>query len=191
MKQEVIDRVIEFGKKENMQSRVVIQNLHNEIDACNFDYKDIEGVYGYNIQQNLLPQNPHKQKNWNNTMEIEEMKNDNVKEQQNPNKQEEEHQQQEDNNINNNIELDNKIDDKLDNNKETEMDPPDMYLGANLSKMDNKNGDSCWAISSNDYCAAMIKNVKENPKAKVYVYHLNATRHLRVDTNQSWIALQS
>ena len=62
-----------FEKKENMQSGVVIWNLHNEIDSCNFDYKDIEGVYGYNIQQNLLPQNPHKPKNWNNTMEIEEI----------------------------------------------------------------------------------------------------------------------
>ena len=52
---------------------------------------------------------------------------------------------------------------KLKNDK---MEVPKMYLGASLSKMDNENGDECWAMSSNDYCAAMVKTVEDNLKKR-------------------------
>ena len=32
--------------------------------------------------------------------------------------------------------------------KDDKMGKPDVYLGAELSTMDNKQGDECWAISS-------------------------------------------
>ena len=41
------------------------------------------------------------------------------------------------------------------------MEPPDVYLGAGLTKLDNKHGDKCGAMSSDSYCAAMITNVEE------------------------------
>ena len=46
--------------------------------------------------------------------------------------------------------------------KNDKIEVPEMYLGASLSKMDNENGDECWAMSSNDYCAAMVKTVEDN-----------------------------
>ena len=47
---------------------------------------------------------------------------------------------------------------KLKNDK---MDEPEMYLGAELSKMDNEDGDTCWSMSSDKYCSAMVANVEE------------------------------
>ena len=46
--------------------------------------------------------------------------------------------------------------------KDDKMDKPDVYLGAELSAMDNEQGDECWDMSSDKYCAAMVKNVEEN-----------------------------
>ena len=46
--------------------------------------------------------------------------------------------------------------------KNDQMEPPETYLGATLSKLDNIDGDSCWAMSSDDYCAAFVTNVEES-----------------------------
>ena len=35
-----------------------------------------------------------------------------------------------------------------------------MYLGASLSKMSNIDGEECWTMSSDSYCAALVKNVE-------------------------------
>ena len=35
-----------------------------------------------------------------------------------------------------------------------------MYLGAKMTKMENNEGDVCWAMSSDSYCAALVKNVE-------------------------------
>ena len=45
--------------------------------------------------------------------------------------------------------------------KDDKMEEPDTYLGAELSKITNADGDTCWAMSSDKYCAAMVKNVEE------------------------------
>ena len=45
--------------------------------------------------------------------------------------------------------------------KYEKMEKPDVYLGADLSTMYNKQGDECRAMSSDKYCAAMVKNVEE------------------------------
>lgn len=45
--------------------------------------------------------------------------------------------------------------------KDDKMEEPDIYLGASLSKMTNEEGRECWAISSDKYCAAMVKNVED------------------------------
>ena len=45
--------------------------------------------------------------------------------------------------------------------KDNKMDEPEMYLGASLSKMTNEENHECWAMSSDKYCAAMIKNVED------------------------------
>ena len=50
--------------------------------------------------------------------------------------------------------------------KEDKMDEPDIYLGASLSKMDNVDGDECWAMSSDKYCAAFVTNVEESLEKK-------------------------
>ena len=41
------------------------------------------------------------------------------------------------------------------------MEKPDVYLGAELFTMDNNQGDEFWAMSSDKYCADMVKNVEE------------------------------
>ena len=41
------------------------------------------------------------------------------------------------------------------------MEKLDVYLGAELSTMDNEQGRKCWAMSSDKYCAAMVNNVEE------------------------------
>ena len=46
---------------------------------------------------------------------------------------------------------------KLKNDK---MEKPEVYLGAELSSMDNEQEIECWAMSSDKYCAAMVKNVE-------------------------------
>jgi hypothetical protein len=46
--------------------------------------------------------------------------------------------------------------------RDDKMEEPDMYLGASLFKMDNEQGKECWAsMSSDTYCAVMIKNVED------------------------------
>ena len=41
------------------------------------------------------------------------------------------------------------------------MEKPDVYLGEDISTMDNKQGGKFWAMSSDKYCAAMVKNIEE------------------------------
>ena len=41
-----------------------------------------------------------------------------------------------------------------------------MYLGAELSPMDNEQGIECWAMSSDKYCADMVKNIEDSLKKK-------------------------
>jgi hypothetical protein len=50
--------------------------------------------------------------------------------------------------------------------KDDKMEPPDTYLGATISKMDNAHGDPCWAMSSNQYCSALVTNVEEELQKK-------------------------
>jgi len=38
---------------------------------------------------------------------------------------------------------------------------PENYLGAALSQFDNEHGDLCWAMSSDKYCNALVKNVED------------------------------
>ena len=45
--------------------------------------------------------------------------------------------------------------------KDDKMEPPETYLGATITKMDNVDGDSCWAMSSDQYCAALVNNVED------------------------------
>ena len=45
--------------------------------------------------------------------------------------------------------------------KDDKMEEPTMYLGAEVSRMQNVDGDLCWAMSSDKYCDAMVKNVQD------------------------------
>ena len=51
--------------------------------------------------------------------------------------------------------------------KDDKMEKPDVYLRADLFTIDNEQGDECWAISSDKYCADMVKNVEETRVKKV------------------------
>ena len=44
--------------------------------------------------------------------------------------------------------------------KDDKMEQPTTYLGGDLSMIDNIEGKSCWAMLSDQYCAAMVKNVE-------------------------------
>jgi len=41
-----------------------------------------------------------------------------------------------------------------------------MYLSAGISKISNVDGDLCWAISSDKFCNAMVKNVEDTLQKK-------------------------
>ena len=47
------------------------------------------------------------------------------------------------------------------------MEKPDVYLGADLYIMGNKQGRECWAMFSDKYCADIVKNVEETLAKKV------------------------
>ena len=44
--------------------------------------------------------------------------------------------------------------------KDDKTEKPEVYLGADMSKMDNVHGYKCWAMSSDKYCNALVKNVE-------------------------------
>ena len=46
------------------------------------------------------------------------------------------------------------------------VEEPDMYLGAELSKIANEDGAECWAMSSEKYCIAAVNNVIDRLKTK-------------------------
>ena len=50
--------------------------------------------------------------------------------------------------------------------KDDRMDKPEVYLGADLSLMDNEEGNECWAMSSDKYCAAMVRNIEDGLNKK-------------------------
>ena len=50
--------------------------------------------------------------------------------------------------------------------KDDKIEEPTNYLGADLSKMINEDGDECWAMSSEKYCTAAVSNVEEVLKKK-------------------------
>ena len=50
--------------------------------------------------------------------------------------------------------------------KNDKMEKPENYLGADLSSLDNEEGVECWAMSSDKYCAAMVKNVEDSVSKK-------------------------
>ncbi len=50
--------------------------------------------------------------------------------------------------------------------KDDKMEKPKNYLGADMSEMYNADGDSCWAMSSDKYCQALVKNVEADLEKK-------------------------
>ena len=44
--------------------------------------------------------------------------------------------------------------------------PPEIYLGADLTKMNNGTNHERWAILSDDYCKTAVENVEEASKKK-------------------------
>ena len=46
------------------------------------------------------------------------------------------------------------------------MEKPGVYLSADLSTMDNKQGGKYWAMLSDKYCSAMDKNAEETLEKK-------------------------
>ena len=45
--------------------------------------------------------------------------------------------------------------------KDDKFETPENYLGATISQLDNEQGDLCWAMSSNKYCEALVKNIED------------------------------
>ena len=50
--------------------------------------------------------------------------------------------------------------------KDDKIEPPQIYLGAGLTKMTNDTNKECWDMASNSYCKAAVTNVKEALKKK-------------------------
>ena len=50
--------------------------------------------------------------------------------------------------------------------KDDKMEEPKVYLGGDLSKIDNVEGKPCWSMSSDKYCSALVKNVEQVLKNK-------------------------
>ena len=79
--------------------------------------------------------------------------------------------------------------------KDDKIETPTQYLGAGLSKMLNEDGKECWAMSSDDYCGALVKTVEgvlekrdlrllskcRTPLSHGYRPELDATAELKQD----------
>ena len=79
--------------------------------------------------------------------------------------------------------------------KDDKIEEPTNYLGAGLSKMDNEEGDECWAMSSEAYCTATVANVEDvlqqkglrlppkcvTPLSSGYSPEMDATAELKAD----------
>jgi hypothetical protein len=52
--------------------------------------------------------------------------------------------------------------------KDNKVEPPEMYLGAQLGKLD-VDGVSCWTMSAGKYVTTAVKNVKEGGIAKTRI----------------------
>ena len=44
--------------------------------------------------------------------------------------------------------------------KDDKMEEPDTYLGGELSKIANTDGQMCWSMSADKYCMALVKNIE-------------------------------
>ena len=81
---------------------------------------------------------------------------------------------------------------KLKNDK---IEEPSVYLGAQISKMENSDGQECWVMSADTYCAAMVQNIELilqkkglrlpskcfTPLKSVYRPELDCTNELKAD----------
>ncbi len=101
MMQEVIDCVLYFGKKENVPEGIIIRDMHENVEFNDVEYDDIEGVYDYDIQQNLYPQNNNNDNNDNATDDNE----DNESKSSHSNNDNNDEQDDEEDNLNDNIEI--------------------------------------------------------------------------------------
>ena len=45
--------------------------------------------------------------------------------------------------------------------KGDKIETPAQYLDANLARMTNDDGISCWAMSSDKYCSALVSTMKD------------------------------
>jgi len=50
--------------------------------------------------------------------------------------------------------------------KDNKMEKPENYLGADMHEIYNADGDLCWAMSSDKYCQALVKNVEADLEKK-------------------------
>ena len=79
--------------------------------------------------------------------------------------------------------------------KDDKIEEPSVYLGASLTKMTNDNKDECWAMSSDPYCQAAVKNVETTlakkslrlpskcltPSSNGYRPEMDVTQELKAD----------
>ncbi len=69
--------------------------------------------------------------------------------------------------------------------KDDKIEEPSMYLGASLSRMINAENKSCWAMSSDEYCQAAVKNVEDFWPRITYASHQNATHQWQMVIDQN------
>ena len=75
--------------------------------------------------------------------------------------------------------------------KNDKIEEPDMYLGASMTKMFNSEGNECWAMSSDSYCAALVKNVESVLDKKGLRLPARCITPLKCGYVLSWIALMN
>ena len=63
--------------------------------------------------------------------------------------------------------------------KDDKMKELELYLSAEMSKIDNEHWEKCQAISSDKYCGLMVKNIKENLAKKGLRLPLKCTTPLK------------
>ena len=74
--------------------------------------------------------------------------------------------------------------------KDNKIEPPDMYLGAQLGTMQVEGNDG-WFISSEKYVKSAIQNIKKHYKRWGNDSHPNARHHWLMGILQNWMSLQS
>lgn len=75
--------------------------------------------------------------------------------------------------------------------KDNKMEEPDTYLGADITKIQNEEGDLCYVVSIDKYCGVLVENIQSTLSRKQKNYQRDVQCHCQLDTSQNLVSLEN